>query len=68
MTPFQVILGPVQALNFHVPNLIPISVNPNNTSPTVDSDVELTQLKQPDTIHFYDVQWCTMLIIKNKLQ
>ena len=44
-------------------NLIPIKVDPNDTSLMVHSDVELCW---SDSIHFHDVQWSKMLTRKNK--
>ena len=43
---------------FHVLNLIPIKVVPNDKSLMVHSDVELCW---SDSIHFHDVQWSKML-------
>ena len=43
---------------FHVLNLMPIKVVPNDTSLMVHSDVKLCWL---DSIHFHDVQWSKML-------
>ena len=48
---------------------IPVWVDPKmqfQRSP--DSDVELAELNYLDSIHFYDVQWSTMLISKDKLR
>ena len=44
--------------SFHELNLIPIKVDPNDTSLMVHSDVELCW---SDSIHFHDVQWSKIL-------
>ena len=53
---------PIQTSNFSYTELNPYLLLANDLSSMVDSYVELNQ---SDSIHFHDVQLCTMLINEN---